>query len=74
MKIAREMFPDWSERTRARWGRAMRMMILADVPGDVQKTVIKNASRSNGTINVADLERRAESVAAAWIVERLDDG
>jgi hypothetical protein len=74
MKLARQMFPEWSERTRARWARAMRMMVATGVPGDVQKTVLKNATRPNGSFNVAEFERRAEDVAAAWLVERESDG
>lgn len=69
LAYAAATFPEWSERTRARWARAMGIMIAAEVPADVQQTVISNASRPNGSLNVADLERRAEDVAEAWIVE-----
>jgi hypothetical protein len=54
----RDLFPDWSLRTIARFKAAMRT--LRDLGGEeLWARTIKVATRPNGTLNVAEVERQA---------------
>ena len=64
------LFPDWSPRTQARYWKAMRQLQRVDSLQSTNhfETALKASTRPNGSINVSELERRAESLAALFIV------
>jgi hypothetical protein len=64
------LFPDWSLRTQARYWKAMRQLQRVDSLQSTNhfETALKASTRSNGSINLSELERRAESLAALFIV------
>lgn len=72
LELARSTFQDASERSIARWVRAMKMMRATGVPMDVQQRIIKNCSTKRGGFKFATFERAAEDVAAAHIVATLE--
>jgi hypothetical protein len=67
LETYRERFPMWSERTIARFHRAMRIMDAVGVPADTQGSIVNTSTRGTGTINVARVERRAEAAAAVHL-------
>jgi hypothetical protein len=68
--IVLALFSDWSPRTQARYWKAHSQLQWVDgIQGtNSLETCIKACSRPNGSINVLEFERRAESIAAAFIV------
>jgi hypothetical protein len=57
LAVGRNLFPDWSPRTIARWARAMRLLRSGD---DDVPAAIERVTRPNGTMNVSEFERDAE--------------
>jgi hypothetical protein len=68
--IVLALFSDWSPRTQARYWKAHSQLQWVDgIQGtNSLETCIKACSRPNGSINVLEFERRAESIAAAFTV------
>jgi hypothetical protein len=69
VSLARKLHGEQSDRTRARWVRAMRMLIAAEVPQDVINRLMSQCTRPSGSFNFAKFERRADEVAAVVTVE-----
>jgi hypothetical protein len=65
--IVLALFSDWSPRTQARYWKAHSQLQWVDgIQGtNSLETCIKACSRPNGSINVLEFERRAESIAGA---------
>jgi hypothetical protein len=66
----RNLFPDWSERTIARYARASKRLRLMNVSYDETCEAIRLACRDNGTIDVARFDRITEFRAIRWCYER----
>jgi hypothetical protein len=76
LRSLRKLFPEFSERTIARYARALRLLAFADVSGDVERRLFERCKRANGnSLNVAAFERGAEDLAAVRIAagSRLDE-
>jgi len=64
----RAVFPEWSERTIARYAVALRRMeVLRRFGLDRTEEVIRRATRANGSLNVAALCAMSEDIAAMWL-------
>lgn len=59
-----------SDRSIARFHRAMRLLAEAEVPPEVKKRLLARSTRANGTFNFSEYERGAEALAAVAFVER----
>jgi hypothetical protein len=70
----RDLFPDWSATTYARYRKAfdrLRKVEAYGLEAGAHEKAVKAASRPNGSINVAKLERVSEDIAAMALA-RLD--
>lgn len=67
----RALFPEWSDRTFARYWKAHCRLAALRAAGAINEyqwsEIIAAATRQNGTLNVAELDRRTEDMAAMWI-------
>src|SRR4051794_25650544 len=51
----RKFFPSWSDRTFARFRRALKLFDLAEVSSEARQRIIKMHTRPNGNLNVLGL-------------------
>jgi hypothetical protein len=65
----RQLFPEWSERTLARYAKARRYLVVAGFTIDEQREFTKRATRPNGTVAVQRFEEIAETVALMRAIE-----
>jgi hypothetical protein len=70
LELARQLFPDVSERSLARWVRGTKMMDAAGVPQDVRERITQRCTTARGGFQFATFEQAAEDVAAAHVVAR----
>lgn len=70
--VIRQMFSDWSDRTFARYWKAFRRAQALVEYGVVDsfESVLKKASRPNGSINVSKFDQITEAIALDWLARR----
>jgi hypothetical protein len=71
LTLYRLIFPEWSERTIARYAASKHRLDVIGKSPDEQVAMIKTCSRPNGTIDVARLAEWTEALAAFWIVKHF---
>jgi len=74
LTYVRAMFPEWSERTVARFARATRLLCLTGCSAEVRERVLRRGRRPWGGFNVAAYLKAAEDVAAARLVDQDEAG
>jgi hypothetical protein len=77
LDLYRQIFPEWSPRTIARYARAMRGLDLMGYSPEQRSEVLRSARRPNDTISVLKLDRVIEYRIGMWLLDngwRLDDG
>lgn len=71
--VARNMFPDASERTRARWARAARLFDKALIDRADKAQAMQACTRPNGSFNFAKFERIAEAAAIDKAIQDMEE-
>jgi hypothetical protein len=73
LALYRQLFPEWSPRTIARYAGAMRRLDVMGYSDEQSVDVLRLVTGGNGTINVARLDRLTENRSALALASEWTD-